>query len=735
MDMYGIRSFLQYCLIVATVFLWAQTAKSEVPMMSGGDPVFVSCVRDNAELRDKPESSAQTLKKIPWMTAFVIMEKKQDTQGREWIRAGEIKSLKDAISLGWMLKDDLLMRQEAIKKDGIYQKAMIVVHYDDKTKEIGGAPVRHAPLESANRVGQELTLFHIYHVYDQRDDIRAVQTFYLLGFEPQITDPAKPENAIVGWVPKTKLFLWDTREAAEYDKSTMGSRKPVKIYENEKDVEDVISGKGTPEPLATESEKEKELVPEDQRFPIISKEKECNGVKAWNVGFSGDVIGGPSRESIEKASKLTRLPNALDILFVFDGTGSMKQYKDAIAQAVKEVQNATKDFWEKNYNAESKPEVQFSIVMYKDYSENDCYKREPLGKDNASKIEAFIQNHTYAGGQDQPAVFQGISQAVKDATPEMRQGSFRAVILIGDMGNMGISDQGDPKGYTTEKIIQSLKGSSCDFYAVHVASAQTETACTKFKSEANEIICKFQEGTACYLPVTDPKKVKEEIYDKIMELLGQRLALPEFTEKVVRGEVQLGKSGTILETRLINLMKQNGVNPDDFSNKGISAFATGYVLTTEPGTAIRTVKPVVLMNKKEIESLIALLGRLSEVRYEHVEKGWIEALEATTGEKIDDHKIIPADIIKKHYGLPVKSPILNMSFTDIGKLQPAQVQAACKDFEKKLFLLRCVVNEKEVSVEVDDKGNIITKLTGDKRYFFGTRNSERAWLDIDVYLP
>ena len=36
------------------------------------------------------------------------------------------------------------MRQEAIKNDGIYQKAMVVVHYDDKTKEIGGAPVRHA---------------------------------------------------------------------------------------------------------------------------------------------------------------------------------------------------------------------------------------------------------------------------------------------------------------------------------------------------------------------------------------------------------------------------------------------------------------------------------------------------------------------------------------------------------------------------------------------------------------
>ena len=47
----------------------------------------------------------------------------------------------------------------------------------------------------------------------------------------------------------------------------------------------------------------------------------------------------------------------------------------------------------------------------------------------------------------------------------------------------------------------------------------------------------------------------------------------------------------------------------------------GFVPATEPGTAIRTMKPVVLMNKKNSRHLLPFLGRLIIVRYENVEQG------------------------------------------------------------------------------------------------------------------
>ena len=716
-------------------------AQTEELQMYGGEFIFVVCTRDGAELRDKPEPNAHVIKTIPWMTNYVVTKRTTDALQREWIRVGVLKTFKEAIPQGWMLKDDLLMRMEAYKEEGVYKKAIVVTLYNKATESFGGAPVRHAPLMSASRVGQELTPYHIFYVYEEHEDIQGEEIFYLIGFQA-ISDPTKPENSIIGWVPGSKLFLWNTREAAEYDKSTLEKRNPVRIYEREEDVSAVIRGEKTPEQvhvLAIEAVAEKEMVPEDFRFPIIGKEFNVDGVKVWKIGF-------PGGRASPVAMSTTPSP-VLDILFVYDGMGSMYKLKDALVSVVQNVQSNAKEYWQANWKEEKQPIIRISMAMYKDYITGDAYKRVPLDNDNQKRIIQFINNNAFTGGDDRPPVFHGLSQAIKDAKGEFEKDSFRLVFLIGCMGNMGVSDK-DPKGYKVDDMVMLLRENNCDFYAIHVAgdiippTGITSRPWKKFEGETKAIINQLAEGTAKYVSVVSAQEVKNEINKVIIELLDQRFRVIQKTVEVstaVASVNDIAKSGTLLAKRVLDQLELNGIEINKIMNgekkQTMSVFGIGYVTTTEPGTAIRAVKSVVLADRREIEALIALLGRLIDVRYEHVEKGWVDALQATTGEQIDDHKIIPADIIKKHYGLPVKSSILNMSFTDIGKLQPAQVQAACKDFEKKLFLLRGVVNEKEVSVEVDDKGNITSKPIGDKRYFFGTRNSERAWLDIDVYLP
>ena len=202
-------------------------------------------MKDGAELRDKPEPSAHVIKTIPWMTDFVVIERSTDQQQMEWIRVGDLKTLKEAIPHGWMLKNDLLMRKEAIKEDGVYKKAIVVTYYNKTTKDISGALRRYAPSMNAPPVGQELTLYHIFNVYDEREDVQSNEVFVLIGNEAVISDNAKPENTIIGWVPASRLFLWNTREAAEYDKATLGKRDVVRIYESLEDIRAVISGDKT----------------------------------------------------------------------------------------------------------------------------------------------------------------------------------------------------------------------------------------------------------------------------------------------------------------------------------------------------------------------------------------------------------------------------------------------------------------------------------------------------------
>ncbi len=727
------------------IFSGIALATVEKPLMDGDEFYFLACVKEGSAIWEEPSIASKEIRKATWMEYFITIKIKTDDQDRKWYRVGKHISLDEADAVGWMQKKDLLVTQTATKKNGIYQKAIVVVHYDQNKKLIAGAPIRHIPKTKAPSVGQDLTLLNIYYIYDKQEEIKADETFFLLGDEPEIINPLKPGDSIVGWVSKSRLFQWDTREAAEYDKATISKlkRKPVIIYENEEELKDLILGKKTSEqiePLATESIQKETLYPSDPRFPIITKERDVNGVKMWNIGFVGDEVeGGPGSRKREEVATLSRMSNVVDILFVYDGTGSMKKYKDSVIEAVKQAKQASVDYWKQNFPGESLADLRFSIAMYKDYSESDYYRREGLQDDKDNKIGDFITKHKFSGGDDMPAVFNGISSALKDGAGEMRKESFRAVILIGDMGNMGKSNDPDPKGHNIDKIVGQLKANQCDFYAIHVASGFNHKALLKFENEAKTIAERLDEGTSEYIPMKDPKKVKAEIYDKVMDLLDQRYRLPQMLKNISKGRKLLGKqiSGTILEKRAIDIMKRHGLNPDDFATKGVAAFAKGWVAPKEPGTGNRAMKPVVLMNKYEVETLIAILGRISRVKIENVKKGWMQAFEEVTGDDIDidPEKGVPADIIKIHLGIPVRSGILNKSFTEIGKLTTTEITEAVKDFKKKLFLLRAVVNEKDIELKEDDKGDITYVRKGDKKYWFGTRGSERVWLDMEVFLP
>ena len=728
-------------LSMCIVTIWCGRCLAETPTeeikVKGGQPVFVACNRDGAELRDKPESSAQVIKTIPWMTDFVVIKRFIDPDQREWIRVGDLKTMKEAVTHGWMLKDDLLMRMEALKEQGIYSKAIVVTHYNKATKELGGAPLRYTPLMNAPRVGQELTLYHIFHVYDEREDVEGKETFVLIGNEAAVSDYTKPENTIIGWAPMSKLFLWNTREAAEYDKATIDKRGAVRIYEKLEDLRDVIKGIKKPDEvdiLAREDVHKKELSTEDFRFPIISKEETINGIEVWKIAFSGGAAK-PIQPPMTH-------PPVLDVLFVCDGTGCMQYqyFRDAINSVVQNVQNKAIDYWTTNWKGEKPPIIRFSIAMYKDYTAKDSYKRVSFDKDNQDNVTEFLNRYEFAGGKEQPAVFHGLSQAIKDAIPEFDKTSFRLVFLIGDMGNMGVSDEKDPKGYKVDDVAKLLKENNCDFYAIHLAGEKMPPAYKKFESETKAIINQLPEGTAKYVSSMDPQQIKGEINKVIFELLDQQFRVIQVMMDIgcqLKPLRDIAQSGTLLERRVLDLLEQHGMdtNKENAWRSTPSVFGVGYVPVTEPGTGIRMMRTVINVRSEDVESLIALLGGLSNISTdcEKAKTVWREVLELATHDVVDD-QTVPADLIKKQMGIPVRENILQVPLSDLCKYQD-KLQEAIREFKKNLFLLRGVALEKEVTIKEDAHGNLTFELGKDKRWFTGTRGNEWTWLDMEEYIP
>lgn len=471
------------------------------PFFHGEDPAHVVVVKDQALVHAKASASSAVVQNLAWLTWLVLLQDDTDSTkpkskgiSQKWYAVGKFVDLTTAEPLGWMHENDLLLSQEALKKNGIYQKAIIVNHISREKRNIGGTRVRRSPLAETGSQRRELRPSNIYYVYDRREDVRSDTTFLLLGAESTIFNPTKPENTLIGWVERAKVFEWNTRVAAEYNKSTLGQRELVRIYEHEAELKEVITGNAKADeivPLAIESPNKLMMKPSEPRFPIISNEHVVNGIPMWHIGFIG---------------------------------------------------------------------------------------------------------------------------------PE---------IVLGD----------------------TISGT-----------------------------------------------------------LGQRA---------------------------IAIMKQHGLNPRKFAENSAQAFATGWVSPLDQASGLSALRPVVLMTRNEVETLIALLGQMTTVNIRNVQKGWIQALEEMTGEDFDPEggTIVPAEIIYKHLGIPVKSGILKYSFEEIGKLSKKKIKEIHRNFQKKLFLLRAVVMEKEIEIKTDDQGNLTLEPKSDKKYWFGPLGAEKVWLDVETYLP
>ena len=720
-------------------------AQNEPPEKNAaGDPNFVIVTSDKAKIHKEADKASDLVANATWMTPYVVIKRERD--GHAWmIKVGEYVSNTEAKPIGWIRQTDLLTNDRAIKSEGIYIKAFPVTRFDDKNDKVEGAKLRNAPGEGGEVIGQEMTQFGIYFVFAENEDLKSGNTYFLMGREPEIFDNQKPEDTILGWVRDRRMHRWDTREAAEYDKSTLASRNPTVIYESEGDVKKIINGASakTIEPLFTENKDVKEMKHGDQRYPIITTEREEAGTRYWNVAFVAEGQGATGA-SVAKLGGLTQMPPAVDILLVIDGTGSMSEFKDPVIAAVRSIQSAAIDYWRDNFKKEQEPKLRFSLTLFKDYSENDYYRRTPLEEDNREEIADLLQSHDWSGGMSSPAVFHGLSSSIKDASPDMDAAAFRAVFLIGDMGNLGVSDDDDKNGHSTDSVIRVLKTNNLDFHAIHVATEYMsnpnvpepiKNAIVKFKTQTNTIKDALAQGMSSYTALSDPNKVTDQIQDAVTTILDQRYR----TIKEIIDVSTTGKAigNTLIGQRAIQLMKQNGIDPSEFAQKKISPFFEGWVMPEDPAKGKRQIKEVILMEKREVETLISVLGRLTSIKTENIQKGWIKVLSEVAG---DDIKVgvndSPAELFRKHLGIKVKSGILSKSFDEIGNLPVAEKAEAIKGFQKKLFLLRGVVGEKDIEITEDPKtGRPSYSVRGDKQYWFGHRGSFHAWLDREVFIP
>ncbi len=231
-----------------------------------------------------------------------------------------------------------------------------------------------------------------------------------------------------------------------------------------------------------------------------------NGSRSGN-GDSDVLAGGRSSGGFRKTVTDLRR-TGLDVVFVFDSTGSMggsiRATKEGIAQMLDVLRALV-------------PDARFGLVTYRDKGEGEDYlvRTLPLGRDFYAAVN-WMQTVDADGGGDLPeAVFAGLRAAFEF---DFRRGSKRVVVVAGDA---------PPHQQETRAIGEAVRRFAADpSSSVHalLTNGTKGTAADAFAA-----IAKAGRGMCC--PIEDQRKLLQQVltlafgaeFEKDLDEVQQRL--------------------------------------------------------------------------------------------------------------------------------------------------------------------------------------------------------------------
>ena len=147
----------------------------------------------------------------------------------------------------------------------------------------------------------------------------------------------------------------------------------------------------------------------------------AGGMQSFEILSDNDstILAGGSEEFGKLISRLKR--DGLDIVIVFDSTGSMQGEIDVVKNKIQRIGNAL---------LRMIPKTRISICTYRDRNDEYLVKGLPL-TDNPAQIVLYLEKISAKGGGDQPeAVDEGLRWAIEKNN--FRRSARKVILLFGD---------------------------------------------------------------------------------------------------------------------------------------------------------------------------------------------------------------------------------------------------------------------------------------------------------------
>lgn len=601
---------------------------------------------------------------------------------------------------GWISEDDALLGTEAMKTDdGIYRKALVINRWAvvGQRKELDRATVFQGPSEKSKVLGKQ-GLFQFFFIW------KKVDGYWLVGGRSRLTSDIRPDDSLVGWIKEDRLLEWNTRQAVQFNKTNLNERKePVSIYSDKSELFNWLKGKSsaTP-PIATEVLNVKSWEPHWMRFPLLAAEsiKNPSTNRFLKVAYIGDQIAVDSGASIDSAwagasdyqklEQMKAMVKNIDILLVIDATGSMFEIFPFVEKAIGKVfTDLDRTYGKMNSD---RPDIRFSIVFYRDYHDPATTIKHLQLTDDAEEAMAYMRNEPVRPGEGSnpddryeytEAMFYAICEGL--AKTKFRKGSFRQVIVIGDRGNHPVNK--DKLGYSERNVVDALLARDADLLGLHLADAseiEKDAQTRLFKDQFYRIYQMIRSSDASHLVVrymNNPRhsEVAGVITDGADKATESSERIKESIKSLQRGDnIALVEEqyGVAISSRLVQMMKKVGMNPEDFRKSKAQICEEGWIAQTNPKSGYEQIETMLLVRQEDLVQLAAILNRLcstSSRQKANLRHTWKSVLEEEIGEDIDFNKNID-DLVRVQGGLPVRMKLLRFTIDDLMKKNPRELE-------------------------------------------------------------
>ena len=372
---------------------------------------------------------------------------------------------------GWIQAKNLVLSKYAVLSEkGTPKKGMALINLSDKDNMEGlkkedliNYPFYNDPINKNQKALS--SKFEIFFI------LKEFPGYKLMSKSDKLSNNGVAlEGNVMGWMEDIHITNWNTRLCLEpaFNKNAVDDYegKVIPVFFSKLNLLNPSRFDLTDGAIMKKSLRREIQSPYEYRMPVL---EDINGIlKVATVGKM-DYEENPSGEAPpqvvikEELDKYKTLAENINILFVIDGTQSMKDYYPAVARSVSSIVE--------NNELNNLGNLRFGAVVYRDYADLEATVEIKEISRNTEELIDFLSREDMCKSKDNDlpeALYNGLIN-IEDAGFVERQSNI--VVLIGDAGN----HYPDPKGIKLADVLGVVKKYDVSFISFQVINGRDQS--------------------------------------------------------------------------------------------------------------------------------------------------------------------------------------------------------------------------------------------------------------------